>query len=101
MEIKDFLPKRASFYEYTWEVVPYMVMTDEGRMGPDIQSKTPNPGIGTEDMIFITWSKETLKQRQSNPQKQHTLSSTVKEVCYVSYNGLNQKKNYAHSVTNT
>ena len=36
MGIKDSSPKQASFCKYTWEVVIYMVITGEGRSGPDI-----------------------------------------------------------------
>lgn len=48
MGIKDFLPEQASFCEYTWKVVVYMVMTSESCMDLDIWL------IRTEDMILIT-----------------------------------------------
>ena len=52
MGIKDFLPKQASFCEYTWEVVIYIVITGEGHSGPDIWLETPNQGISTKNIIF-------------------------------------------------
>ena len=54
MGIKDSSPKQASFYEYTCEVVAYMVITGEGRSSPDIWPKTLNQGSGTKDIILKT-----------------------------------------------
>ena len=42
MGIKDYLPKQASFCEYTWEVVACRVITSKERSGPDIWPETPN-----------------------------------------------------------
>ena len=47
MDIKDFLPKQASLYKYTWEVIAFMVITDEGYLDPDIWLETLNQGTGT------------------------------------------------------
>lgn len=82
MKIKDSLPVQASLCEYTWEVVACMVMTGEGRTGSDIWPKIPNQGIGTEDMIIRTWSKEALDRKQSNLREYHLLSPTAKETRY-------------------
>ena len=38
-----------------------MVITNEGRSGPNIWPETPNQGTGTEDMILITWYKKAMK----------------------------------------
>lgn len=89
MGIKNSSPEQASLCEYTWEVVACMVMTGEGRTGPDIWPETPNQGTGAEDMILITWSKEALKRRQSNPREQHPPRPIAKKARYISYNGSN------------
>ena len=67
MGIKDFSSEQASLCEYTWEVVACIVITGKGRSGPDIWPETLNQGIGTEDMILITWYKEAIKQTKINP----------------------------------
>ena len=59
--IKGSSPKYVSLCKYTWEVVAYMVKLGEGRSGLNIWPETPNQDSGTEDMIFITWSKEAMK----------------------------------------
>ena len=66
MGIKNFLPKQASLYKYTWEVFAYMLITSERRLGPDIWPETPNQGTSTEDMIIIIWYKEAMKQTDIN-----------------------------------
>lgn len=43
-----------------------MVITGEEQVGLDIYPKTPNLGIGIEDIIITTWSKKTLHQKHSN-----------------------------------
>ncbi len=54
MGMKDSSPKQASLCEHTWKVVTCMVMTGEGRSGPNIWPETPNQGTGTEEMILTT-----------------------------------------------
>ena len=89
MGIKDSLPEQASLCEYTWEIVACMVITGEGRSGPDIWPETPNQGTGTENMILTTWYKEAMKRREINPQQQHPPSPTAKEARYASYTSSN------------
>lgn len=50
--IKNFLPKQTSFYEYTWEVIVYMVITGKKHLSPNIWPKTPNQDTGIKDMIL-------------------------------------------------
>lgn len=38
-----------------------MVIIGEERLSLDISPKTLNQDTGTEDMILITWYKETIK----------------------------------------
>lgn len=52
MSIKNFWPEQASLYEYTREIVVYMVITSKGCLGQDIWPKTPNQGTTTKKMIF-------------------------------------------------
>lgn len=61
MGIKDFLSEQASFYEYTWEIIIYIVMTDKGHSSLDIWLETPNQDTNTENMIRIIWYKEVMK----------------------------------------
>ena len=67
MGIKEFLPKKANFYEYTWEVVVYMVIICKRRLSPNIWPETPNQDIDIENIIFTIWYKEVMKQIEINP----------------------------------
>ena len=51
--IKDFLPKQASFYKYTWDVITFIVITGEGCLSPDIWLETLNQATGTNNIILI------------------------------------------------
>lgn len=51
MGIKDSLLEQTSLCECTWEVITYMVMTNEEHLDPDIWLETLNQGTGTEDII--------------------------------------------------
>ena len=101
MGVKGFSPERASFYEYTWEVVACMVIIGEGRSGPNIWPETPNQGIGTEDMIYTTWYKEAMKWTKINSQQHHPLAPSAKEARYVSYTSSNYKNSDAYPAINT
>ncbi len=78
-----------------------MVMTGEGRSGPDIWPKTPNQGTGTEEMILTTWYKEVMKQSGINPQQYHPPIPSIKEARYASYTSSNYKNSSAHPITDT
>ncbi len=99
--IKDSLSEQASLCEHTWEVVAYMVMTGNGRSGPDIWPETPNQGTNTEEMIFTTWYKEAMKRSKINPQQYYPPILSAKETCYASYRSSNHKDSYAHPITDT
>ncbi len=101
MSIKDSLPEQASLCEHTWEVVACMVMTGEGRLGPDIWPKTPNQGTGTEEMILTIWYKEAMKRSEINPQQHHPPIPSAKEARYASYTSSNYNNSYAHLITDT
>ncbi len=83
--IKNSLPKQASFCEYTWEVITYMVITSNRYSSPDIWSEISNQGTSTEEMIFTIWYKEAIKHRKINSQQHHLLTFTRKKACYTSY----------------
>ena len=38
-----------------------MVITGEGRLGPDIWPETLNQNTDSEDMILMTWYNEDIK----------------------------------------
>ncbi len=101
MGIKDSLPKQASLCEHTWDVFACMVMTSEGRSGPDIRPKTPNQGTSTEGMILTTWYKETIKRSRINLQQHHPSMPSAKEARYASYTSSNEKNSYAHPIIDT
>lgn len=44
-------------------------MMNKERSGLDIWPETLYQDTGTKDMIFITWSKEAMKKKYSNPQQ--------------------------------
>lgn len=52
IDIKDFLPKQASFCEYTCEIVSYIVITAKERLGPNIWPETPIQNTVTKNIIF-------------------------------------------------
>ncbi len=101
MGIKDSSPKQTSLCKYTWEVIAFMVMTGEGRSGPDIWPETPNQATGTEKMILIIWYKEAMKRSGINPQQHHPPIPSAKEACYASYTSFNYKNSYAYPITDT
>lgn len=53
ISIKDFLPKQTSFYEYTLEVITYIVITGKEYLSPNIWPETFNQGTSTKNMICI------------------------------------------------
>lgn len=52
-EYQNFLPKQASFYEYIWEVIAYILITGKGHLGPNIWLETPNTVTSNKDIICI------------------------------------------------
>ncbi len=89
MGFKDFSPEQASLFEHTWEVVLCMVMTGDGRSGPDIWPETPNQGTSIEEMILTTWYKEAKKQSGINLQQHHPSMPSAKEARYACYTSSN------------
>ncbi len=61
LEIKDSTPAARSLCKYTWEVVIYMVLTGEGRLGPDIWLETPQQAESMESIMRITWNTEAMR----------------------------------------
>ena len=61
MDIKDFSPKQASFFEHNWKIIACIVMTGERCLGSDIWPKTFNQDTGTEEMMLTIWYKEAMK----------------------------------------
>ena len=57
-EIKDSIPAARSLYDYTWEVVPCMVLTGKGCPKPDTWPETPEQAEFTEEMMRSIWGKE-------------------------------------------
>ncbi len=59
--IKDLTPAAHSLCEYTWEVVICMVLTGEGRLGPDIWPETTQQAESTESMLRTMWNVEAMR----------------------------------------
>ncbi len=51
--IKDLTSAARSLYEYTWKIVFCMVLTSEGRLGPDIWPEIPQQAESPESMMRI------------------------------------------------
>lgn len=66
-----------------------MMITSKGHSGLDIWQKTPNQGIGTEEIISTTWYKRVMKQSVINLQQYHPLIPCVKKTRYTSYTSSN------------
>lgn len=64
-------------------------MTNKRRINLNIWPKTFNQNNITKDIILTIWSKETIKQKKSNLQKQYLVSFTIKKTCYIRYNSSN------------
>lgn len=52
--IKDFLPKQATFYEYTRKIGIYIIITSKKRSSLDIYLKRLNQNTSSKDIILIT-----------------------------------------------
>ena len=76
-----------------------MVITSEGRSGPDIWPETPNQASSTKDIILTAWSKDNIKQKEINSQQQHPLCLSPREACYTSYTSSNEKNSYLYPFT--
>ncbi len=82
--IKNSTPAARSLCEYTWEVILCMVLTDDGRLGPDIWPETPDHAESTEEMMRTVWAEETHCRRKASGTKTCLLSSSGKEARHVS-----------------
>lgn len=60
-----------------------MVLTGEGRLGPNIWPKTPEQAESTESIMKITWGAEANHRRKTSGMTDNPLSSTGKKVKYV------------------
>ena len=65
--IKDSSPKQESFYEYTWKIVAYMMITRKGHSSPNIWSEIPRQSISIENIILRIWYKKVIKQTELIP----------------------------------
>ncbi len=77
--IKDSTPAAHSLCEYTWEMVACMVLTGEGRLGPDIWPETPGQVESMESMIRIIWGMEVNRRQKTSGTPDSLLSPTGKE----------------------
>ncbi len=60
-----------------------MVLTDEGRLGPDIWPKTPKQAESTESMLRTTWNVEAMWRRKDSGKPDCLLAPTDKEARHV------------------
>ncbi len=81
--IKNSTPAARSLCEYTWEVVICMVLTGEGRLGPDIWPKTPQQVESTESMMRTTWNTEAMRQQKDSGKPDYPLAPMGKEARHV------------------
>lgn len=82
--IKDSTPAARSLSEYTWEVLLCMVLTGEGRLGPDIWPEAADQAESTEDMMRRVWATEAHVRRRASGTTSIPLSSSGKEARHVS-----------------
>lgn len=45
-------------YKYIWEVILYMIVMGQGRLGPDIWLETADQVKGIKDMIKTVWAEK-------------------------------------------
>lgn len=81
--IKDSTSAARSLCEHTWEVMVCMVLTGEGRLGPDIWPETPQQAESTESMMRATWNTEAMRRRKASGTSDCPLSPTGKEARHV------------------
>ncbi len=81
--IKDSIPAARSLCEYTWEVVVCMVLTGEGRLGPDIWPESPQQAKSTESMMRTTWNIEAMRRRKGSGKPDCPLTPTGKVVRHI------------------
>ncbi len=77
--IRDSTFAARSLCEYTWEVVVCMVLTGEGRLGPDIWPETPQQAESTESMMRTTWNTEAMRRRKGSGKPDCPWAPTGKE----------------------
>ncbi len=56
--IKDLTQAARSPCEYIWEVILCIVLTNNGRLDPDIWPETPNQAESIEEMMRTIWAEE-------------------------------------------
>ena len=60
-----------------------MVLTGEGRLGPDIWPETPQQAESTESMMRITWNTEAMRRQKASGKPDCPLAPTGKEARHV------------------
>ena len=60
-----------------------MVLTGEGRLGPDIWPEIPQQAETTESIIRTTWNTEAMWQQKGSRKPECPLAPTGKEVKYI------------------
>ncbi len=77
-----------------------MVLTGNGRLGPNIWPESPDQAKGTEEMMKTVWAEEAYRRRKVSGIKTCLLSPSVKEArhmsplifCYVTIGMLNRHR---------
>ncbi len=60
-----------------------MVLTGEGRLGPDIWPETPQQAESTESMMRTTWNTEAMWQQKGSGKLDYPFAPTSKEAKHV------------------
>ncbi len=77
--IKDSIFAAHNLYKYTWRIVVYMVLTGEGRLGPDIWSETLQQAKTTENMMRIMWNAEVMWRQKGSEKLDYPLAPIGKK----------------------
>ena len=59
--IKDSKSATCSLYKHTWEVMIYMVLTEEGCLGPNIWPETLKQAKSTKSIMRAAWNTEAMR----------------------------------------
>ena len=81
--IKNLISASQSLCEYTWEVVACMVLTDKGRLWPDIWLETPEQVKSTKDIMRSIWGKEAHWRCKASRTKSCPLFLSGKEARFI------------------
>ena len=81
--MKDLMPAAQRLYEYTWEVVAYMILIGKEHLGPDIWPETPEQAKSTKNIMRSICGKKAHWQYKASGTKSCPLSPFGKEARFV------------------